>query len=197
MTDSDPPITAPATARKGMRVTGGYCPEFWRWRVAAVSARGITLASSKQRLRIAADQWLPWLARCCDTDHTYIDAQRIVRPAAEALVLPGDTVKPAPDDLRFAATPSLPERLRAARALLATHQVRPGRLIGTGTCVQFCGDRVNDPVEVVYDVASGMLPVCRFCRPPGLLKPQAMCCHGLAALLRDPAAHALLLRCLT
>ncbi len=177
-----------------MRITWGWCPEYWRWRVAAVSARGITLVDTKGRVRIARDQWLPWLAGRCEVGATYVDGRRIRCPAAAPLFLPGDVKEPTPPPREQPQTRAddLPTRLQQAREVLAHYRVLPVTSQDAGVHVVF--DGVAGHFRVDYELRSARGPRCS-CKEFG---PQQMlgvlCKHAMAALLRDPAAKVMLLR---
>ncbi len=202
--EHDPPIAAPEP-RERMILTGGFCPEQWRWRVASVSPRQLVLASGDLQVRLHPDQWLPFLAARCRMDPVYIDATRIVPPAAAPLWLPGETpiealtaVRP-PRQNRL--TPQhVPEdwavRLHQAEFLLATAQIKAASLFDQGTIVTFA-ERGSAPVcSVTYDVRDGAGPLCT-CQPVGRgHSDHEVCAHGLAALMRDRRATAMLARVL-
>ena len=193
--DRHQPEPAPPP-RLGMVITGGYCPEFWRWRVAACSDKGLTLHGSRKAvLRLAPDQWLPFLAGRALFDPVYVDFQRIAPPAAAPMLLPGEVAPAQPASPRGPVPErDLPTRLRAARALLASCVFTPVKAIGKGTRIRVA--QGGFPVDVVYDVATAMLPCCTCSRFDPSPLPARVCDHGLAALLRDPKAKTLLLRCL-
>lgn len=194
--DRHQPAIAPAIPAVGMRITWGWCPEFWRWRVASVSRLGITLADSKGRVRIALDQWLPWLAGRCDLDKTYVDGQRIRCPAAFPLFLPGDHPnKPTAASEDPMDADDLATRLSRAREVLADYRISPRREVGPGSYWTVDGPQAS--YRVAYDLTALLGPVCS-CPDFARMRAQnGLCKHGLALLLRDPKAHVLLLRYLT
>lgn len=193
--DRDQPVHAPAP-RRGMTITGGFCPEFWRWRVSACSDRGITLTDRKGRVRILPDQWLPWLAGRCRRDVVYVDGQRIEPPAAVPLVLPGDDPEPAaPYERPSQRKPTdIASLLRQAREVLKHYRIYDAKVAGRGKLVHV--DGVLGSYRVWYDVEQGRLPLCN-CHGVMRAAPSARVCkHGLAVLLQDPTAKVLLLRAL-
>lgn len=177
-----------------MVITGGWCPEFWRWRVSACSERGITLSDRKGRVRIEADQWLPWLAGRCQLDPTYVDGQRIACPAAVPMLLPGDVAEPFPMRPPPEAT-DLASRLQRAREVLAHYRIYPIAHTGKGTLLRVDGTRGK--FDVWYDVPGGQMPLCNCSGVARFSLDGRPCKHGLAVLLGDPAAKVLLLRALT
>ncbi len=192
--DRHQPMEAPAVPLPKMRITWGWCPEFWRWRVAAVSSRGITLVDSKGRVRIAQDQWLPWLAGRCDVGATYVENQRIRCPAAVPLFLPGDVREPTPPPRQEPQTRAddLATRLQQAREVLAHYRVLPAVSKEPGVHLVF--DGVAGKVQVDYELGSPRGPRCS-CKDFGRQQMLGVLCrHALAALLRDPAAKVMLLR---
>ncbi len=201
--EHDPPIAAP-DPRERMILTGGFCPEQWRWRVASVSPRQLVLASGDRQIRLHPDQWLPFLTARCRMDPVYIDGTRIVPPAAAPLWLPGETpiealtvVRP-PRQNRL--TPqAVPEdwavRVHQAQFLLAVARIKSADLFGDGTIVTFA-ERGSAPVcSVTYDVRDGAGPWCS-CQQIGRNRDHEACAHGLAALMRDRRATAMLARVL-
>ncbi len=185
--DRETPILAPEP-RRGMVITGGWCPEFWRWRVAGISARGITLVDRHGRVQIQADQWLPWLAGRCELDPTYVDGQRIRCPAAVPLVLPGDVAEPFPQRPEVGPA-DLATRLREAREVLAHYRLTVETSKDSWKTWHLHG--VRGQFVVVFNPAASAMPRCT-CASPG-----TVCKHGLAVLLHDPAGKVLLLRILT
>lgn len=185
------PMPAPEP-RRGLVITLGYCPEFWRWRVASCGVKGITLRDSKGKIRIEPDQWLPWLAGRCEHGAIYVEGQRLVRPAAAPLMVPGDLPRPGePCEPRHGPPPRDPRsRLRQAREVQKCFRIYLDKDQAGGTRWRL--DGVRQWLRVTYSVDRGFLPACTCGEAPR----DAVCRHGLAVLLLDPAAAVLLLRAL-
>ncbi len=191
--DRHSPALAPVRPVVGMRITWGWCPEFWRWRVASISRRGITLVDSKGRVRLQPDQWLPWLAGRCDTEPTYVDGQRIRSPPAFPLFMPGEFHPHLPNlEEDSMDTDDLAIRLSRARQVLATYRFAALREPPPVKAVSVQGP--HGAYRVAYDPVALVGPVCS-CPDFARMRAQhGLCKHALAVLLGDPAAQLLLLR---